>query len=74
MGCDSSYTKPLACPKCGKEPKFIPWFHLSTGNIIFQLGCCREVGMGRRRTKQSAVDRWNAMVLEYALSHLEKET
>jgi hypothetical protein len=75
MGFSGSFdiTKPLVCPKCGKEPKFTAWEHLHNGTIIFQLGCCREVGFGRRHTKQSAIERWNTMVLEYALSHCEKE-
>ena len=75
MGCSGSFdiTKPVVCPKCGKEPKFTIWEHLYNGNKMHQLGCCLEVYMGRGRTKQEAKEKWNKFALEYALSHCEKE-
>lgn len=66
-------TKPLACPKCGKEPQYTKWERRGNGNIIHQIGCCMEVGVGRRHTKQSAAERWNTMVLEYAMREAKGE-
>ena len=75
MGCNSlpDITKPLACPKCGKEPTYTKWEHKYNGNLIHMFGCCKEVGWGRRHTKEAAAARWNMMVLEYAFTHREAE-
>ena len=67
MGCDASYYEPLPCPECGKQPRYTVWYHRYNESQIHQLGCCKEVGMARRHSKEKVKEKWNIMVLKYAL-------
>ena len=73
MGCSTDMTKPLPCPKCGKEPRYTVWYPvLGMGKEnIHQFACCNI--LGRRHSKQAAMARWNLMALEYALERREGE-
>lgn len=64
MGCNSmpDITKPLPCPKCGKEPRHTVWTNKNNGHKMHQYLCCGIPA--RRHSEQAAVERWNQMVLE----------